>query len=133
MAIYSSTYTPTLLYGSESWVTTEKWKQNLQRAEMKHLRRFIGKTRRDKIQNQEIRMTLGTQPLQNKIEQAQLRWFGQLNRMYEGRLIKQVWEARTEGLGKKRPRGRPRRTWNNNIQELLTKKGHHVERSKEVV
>jgi hypothetical protein len=67
-------------------------------------------------------MTLGTQPLQNKIKQAQFRWFGHLNRMDEERLTKQVWEARTEGLEKKQPRGRPRRTWNDNIQELLTKK-----------
>jgi hypothetical protein len=49
------------------------------------------KTRRDKIRNEMIRMNLGTQPLQNKMEQAQLRWFGHL----------QVWEASTEGLGMK--------------------------------
>jgi hypothetical protein len=36
-------------------------------------------------------------------------------------LAKQVWEART-GLGMKGPRGRPRRTWNDNIQELFTNK-----------
>jgi hypothetical protein len=46
-------------------------------------------------------MNLGTQPLQNKMEQAQLRWFGHLNRMVEERLTKQVWEARTTGLGMK--------------------------------
>jgi hypothetical protein len=28
-------------------------------------------------------MNLGTQPLQNKMEQAQLRWLGHLNRMDE--------------------------------------------------
>jgi hypothetical protein len=49
MAICSSIYIPTLLYGSESWVITEKQKQNIQTAEMKYLRRVIGKTRRDKI------------------------------------------------------------------------------------
>jgi hypothetical protein len=86
------------------------------------LRRVIGNTKRDKIPNEMIRMNLGTQPLQNKMEQEQLRWFGHLNRMDEERLTKQVWEARTEGLGMKRPRGRPRRTWNENIQELFTKK-----------
>jgi hypothetical protein len=89
---------------------------------LKYLRRVIGKTRRDKIRNEMIRMNLGTQQLQNKIEEAQLRWFGHLKRMDEERLTKQVWEARTEGLGMKRPRGRPRRTWNDNMQELLTKK-----------
>jgi hypothetical protein len=81
MAIYSSTYIPTLLYGRESWVTTEKQKQNIQTAEMKYLRRVVGKTRRDKIRNEMIRMNLGTQPLQNKMERAQLRWFGHLNKM----------------------------------------------------
>jgi hypothetical protein len=80
-----------------------------------------------------IRMNLGTQPGQNKIEQAQLRWFGHLNRMDEERLTKQVWEARTDGLGLKRPRGRPCRTWNDNIQELRTKKEHHVEKSQDAV
>jgi hypothetical protein len=83
MAIYSSIYIPTLLFGSESWVITEKQKQNIQTAEMKYLRRVIGKTRRDKIRNKMIRMNLGPQPLQNKMEQAKLRWFGHLNRMDE--------------------------------------------------
>jgi hypothetical protein len=73
-------------------------KQNLQTAELECLRRVRGKTRRDKIRNQMIRTTLGTQPLQNTIEQAHLRWFRNFNRMDEERLTKQVWEARTEGL-----------------------------------
>jgi hypothetical protein len=30
-------------------------------------------------------------------------------------------EAFSDALGKNRPRGRPRRTWNDNIQELFTK------------
>jgi hypothetical protein len=50
---------------------------------MKYLRRVIGKTRRGKTRNEMIRMNLGTQPLQTKMEQAQLRWFGHLNRMDE--------------------------------------------------
>jgi hypothetical protein len=100
---------------------TEKQKQNIQTAEMKYLRRVVGKIR-DKIRNEMIRMNLGTQPLESKMEQAQLRWFGHLNRMDGERSTKQVWEARTEGLGMERPRGRPRRTWNDNTQELLTKK-----------
>jgi hypothetical protein len=100
---------------------------------MKYLTRIIEKTRTDKIRNEMIRMNLGTQPLQIKKQQAQLRWFGHLNGMDEERLTKQVWDARTEGIGMKRPKGRPRRTWNDNIQELPTKKEHHVERSQEVV
>jgi hypothetical protein len=56
------------------------------------------------------------------MKQAQNIWFGHLKRMDEEILTKQAWEERTEGLGMKRPRGRPRRTWNDNIQELLTKK-----------
>jgi hypothetical protein len=92
---------PTLLYGNESWVIREKQKQNIQIAEMKYLRRVIRKTRRGKLRNEMIRMNLGAQPLQNTMEQAQHRWCGHLNRMDEIRLTKQVWEARTEGLGMK--------------------------------
>jgi hypothetical protein len=48
---------------------------------MEYLRRVIKKTIRDKIRNKMIRMNFGTQPLQNKMEQAQLRWFGHLEWM----------------------------------------------------
>jgi hypothetical protein len=62
MSIYISTYIPKLLYGSESWVKTDKQKQNIQTAEMKHLKRVIGKARRDNIRNKMIRTNLGTKP-----------------------------------------------------------------------
>jgi hypothetical protein len=50
MAIYSSIYIPTLLYGSEYWVITEKQKQNIQTAEIKYLRRVIGKKKETKYE-----------------------------------------------------------------------------------
>jgi hypothetical protein len=43
-----------------------------------------------------------------------------LNRMDEKRIVKRVYEAREIG---KRPRGRPRKTWKEWLQEVTRKKG----------
>lgn len=132
MAVYNSIYIPTLIYGSEAWITTEKQKQKIQTAEMKYLRRVVGKTKRDKIRNQTIRTSLDIQPLQDRVYQAQLRWFGHLNRMDDQRIAKRAWEARLGGLDRNRPRGRPRKTWDDSIQELLKNRKVTWERAKKM-
>ena len=54
-SIFNSVYCPTLMYGSETWNLDIRDKSRLQAAEMKYLRRSIGKTKRDKIRNTRIR------------------------------------------------------------------------------
>lgn len=131
IAVYTSTYTPTLLYGSETWIITNKTRQKIQTAEMKFLRNVAGKTRRDKVRNHTIRKTLKVPPLESRLEQGQLRWFGHLNRMNNDRVPKQVWEARLGSIGK-RPRGRPRKTWDDSMREALRKRGISWEEAKQL-
>lgn len=44
--IYKSVYLPTLTYVSESWIMLDKQANRITAAEMKFLRRAVGKTRR---------------------------------------------------------------------------------------
>ena len=119
ISIYNSVYCSTLLYGSESWTLDSRDKSRLQAAEMKFLRRSIGKTKRDKIRNTRIREEVKTDSLEQRIERNQLRWYGHLNRMQEKRIPKQIFECRQQG---KLPRGRPRKMWSEVITEVVEKR-----------
>ena len=120
MSIFNSIYCPTLTYSSESWSLDNRDKSRLQAAEMKFLRRSIGKTKRDKIRNTRIREEVKTESLETKIEKNQLRWFGHVNRMCDNRIPKQILECKQQG---KLPRGRPKTTWQEGIAETIKKKG----------
>ncbi|KAI5725714.1 hypothetical protein M8J77_019224 [Diaphorina citri] len=103
--IYKTYYIPILTYGSETWTVRKKEESRIQAAEMKFLRSILGKTRRDRIRNDEIRRTIGVEKLQERIEHQRLRSFGHMKRMENNRLPKKFYEYQPEG---KRPKGRPR-------------------------
>ena len=67
-------------------------------SEMKCLRRISGKTKRDLIRNQKIREDLQQPPIEKRLAQRQLRWFGHLSRMNEDRKPRQFFEEEDPGL-----------------------------------
>lgn len=113
--IYKSVYLPTLTYGSESWIMLDKQVSRITGAEMRYLRRVVGKTRRDHVRNERIRAELKTPALKNILEKRQLKWFGHVCRMSEDREPRKVMEARPTG---RRPRGRPRILYEDYIQRI---------------
>ena len=119
MSIFNSIYCPTLMYGSESWTLDSGDKSRLQAAEMKFLRRTAGKTKRDKVRNTSLREQLKAESLEHKIERNQLRWFGHVNRMTDERIAKRVFECKQQS---KLPRGRPKKTWEERVKEILMKR-----------
>src|SRR5215510_10165094 len=58
MKLYKVVARPTLLYGSETWVTTKRDMTHLEAAEMRFLRSVKGCTRLDKIRSEAIRKEL---------------------------------------------------------------------------
>jgi hypothetical protein len=54
----------------------------------------------------------------SKIEKNMLRWFGHVERMDERRLIKEIYDP---DVGSNAGRGRPRRTFLDQIDEVLEK------------
>lgn len=127
--VYNAITVPTLLYASETWVTNRKHESAINAAEMKQLRKIAGKTKLDRERSENIRNVLRQEPIEKKIEKRKLNWYGHITRMDENRLVKKVTEAKRQG---KRRRGRPRKGWMEQIQEIGTKRGKTVLQMKEM-
>jgi hypothetical protein len=68
------------LYGAECWPTKRRHVQQLSVAEMRMLRWICDNTRRDRVQNDDIRERLRVAPVEEKLVQHRLRWFGHIQR-----------------------------------------------------
>lgn len=120
MTVYKTIFRPILMYGSESWVLTNTMKSKIQAIDMKYLRRVKGITRRNRIRNELVREELEIEPVNNIIVKQKLKWFGHMCRMSNNRQVKRIWEA---GIHKSKTRGRPKKTWNDEVAVALKKKG----------
>ncbi|KAK3530440.1 hypothetical protein QTP86_024352 [Hemibagrus guttatus] len=115
LSIYQSIYIPTLTYGHELWVMTERVRSRIQAAEMSFLHRVAGRSLRDRVRSSVTWEELRVEPLLLHIERGQLRWLGHLFRMPPGRLPGEVFRACLTG---KRPWGRPRTRWRDYVSQL---------------
>ena len=77
---YRTAIRPAMLYGAECWPTKRRHVQQLSVAEMRMLRWFCGHTRRDRVRNEVIRDRVGVAPIEEKLTQHRLRWFGHVQR-----------------------------------------------------
>jgi hypothetical protein len=77
---YRTAIRPAMLYGAECWPTKGRHIQQLSVAEMRMLRWVCGNTRRDRVWNDDIRERLRVAPVEEKLEQHRLRWFGHIQR-----------------------------------------------------
>jgi hypothetical protein len=77
---YRTTIRPAMLYGAECWPTKRRHVQQLSVAEMRMLRWICGNTRRDRVRNDDIRERLEVAPVEEKLVQHHLRWFGHIQR-----------------------------------------------------
>uniref|UniRef100_A0AAV2MIF0 Reverse transcriptase domain-containing protein n=1 Tax=Knipowitschia caucasica TaxID=637954 RepID=A0AAV2MIF0_KNICA len=115
LSIYRSIFVPSLTYGHELWVMTERTRSRIQAVKMSFLRRVAGRSLRDRLRSSVTREELGVEPLLLHVERNQLRWLGHLFRMPPGRLPGEVFRARPTG---RRPRGRPRTRWRDYVSQL---------------
>jgi exonuclease III len=115
ISVFNSIYIPTLTYGHETWVMTERIRSRVQAAEMRFLRGVVGVSRLDRVRNTTIRENLQVEPLLLRIERSLLRWYGHAIRMPQERIAHQILSAQPSG---RRPRGRPRMRWMDQIQSI---------------
>jgi len=106
MKFYKVVARPSLLCGSETWVTTKRDMTRLEAAEMRFLRSVTGYTRLDKIRSEVIRKELEISAIQDVRLKYKQNWINHLERMDNTRLPKHTLNHKPR---RRRDRGRPRK------------------------
>ena len=116
--IYRTVILPVVLYGCKTWVTDIE-EHRLRVFENMVLRRIFG-PKRDEVpgewrtlDNEELNDLYCSPNIVQVIKSRRMRWAGHVARMGEGRGMYRVLVGKSEG---KRPLGRPRRRWEDNIK-----------------
>jgi len=110
---------PVVLYGCESWSLTLREERRLRVFENRVLRRMFGPRRDEvrgecgKLQNEELNDLYCSPNIIRVTKSRRMRWAGHVARMGERRSVYSVLEGIPKG---KRPLGRPRRRWEDNIK-----------------
>jgi len=78
--VYRTVVTPAMMYGLECWVLKKTQIQMLMVAEMRMIRWICGYTRLDKIRNEVIRDLVKVAPIEDRMRESRLRWFGHVKR-----------------------------------------------------
>ncbi|VFQ98440.1 unnamed protein product [Cuscuta campestris] len=114
---YRSVVRPAMLYGAECWAVKKTHVRRLHAAEMRMLRWMCGKTRLDRISNKVIRRQVGMAPVEDKLREARLRWFGHVRRQDVDAPVRRC--ERITVIGGSRGRGRPKKNWEEVIRQDL--------------
>ena len=131
VGMYDAIVEPSLLYGSEVWVLNVHERKRVQAVEMNCMRNICGIRRIERVRNEEIRRRCGKNvDVCEKVEQNVLRWFGHVERMGDERLVKRMYNSDIMGT---RRRGRPRKSWMDEVNESVGRRGLSIQEAKERV
>ena len=126
LKIYKTIILPVVLYGCETWSLPLREEHRLRVFENRVLRRIFGPKRDGvteewrKLHNEEINDPYSSPNIVRVIKSRRLRWAGHVARVEEGRGVHKVSVGKPEG---KRPLGRPRFRWEDNIKMDLKEVG----------
>ncbi|KAJ4441989.1 hypothetical protein ANN_11853 [Periplaneta americana] len=125
--IYKTVILPVVLYGCATWTLILREEQRLKVFENKVLRKIFGAKRDEvagewrKLHNAELHALYTSLDIIRNIKSRYLRWAGHVACMGESRNAYRVLVGRPDG---KRPLGRPRRRWEDNIKMDLREVGY---------
>jgi hypothetical protein len=120
--IYRTIILPVVLYGCETWSLTLRQERRLMVFENRVLRRAFGRKRDEvtgewrKLHNEELSDLYSLTNIVRVVKSRRMRWTGHVARMGEGGGVDRVLVEKPEG---KRPLGRPRSRWEDNIKTDL--------------
>ncbi|XP_070007264.1 uncharacterized protein [Nicotiana sylvestris] len=116
---YRAVVRPAMLYGTECWPVKNSHIQKMKVAEMRMLRWMCGHTRMDKIRNEDIREKVGVAPMEDKMREVRLRWFGHIQRRSTDAPVRRC--ERLAVVGTRRGRGRPKKYWGEVIRQDMAR------------
>jgi hypothetical protein len=115
-----------ILYGCETWSLTLREEQKIRVFEKRVLRRIFGPKRDEttgewrRLRNEKLNGLCSSQNIIRVIKSRRMRWAGLVASMGEKRGAYRIFVRRPEG---RRPLGRPRRRWEDNIKVDLQEVG----------
>ncbi|XP_051574277.1 uncharacterized protein LOC127452701 [Myxocyprinus asiaticus] len=107
--VYKTVVRPVALYGAECWPASTRHEQALHVMEMHMLRWTLGLTRWDQVMNEDVRKIMGVTPIMDKMREARLQWYSHAVGVEES--------TAPQPRGKKKPCGRPKKWWMDQIKE----------------
>jgi hypothetical protein len=116
---YKTIILPVVLYGCETWSLALREENRLRVFENRVLRRIFGLKRDEvtgewrKLHNEELRDLYSSPSIIRIIKSLRMRWAGHVARVGEKTNVYRLLVGKPEG---KRPLGRPRRRWVDNIR-----------------
>ena len=123
---YQTAIRPAMFYGNECWALKGQQEQKMGVAERRILRWMSRHTRKDKLQNSYIWNRVGVAPIEEKIIETRLRWFGHVQRRPPEALVRKVDQMVFSPIRKCRGRSKrilveviKRNLWLNSIFESL--------------
>jgi hypothetical protein len=124
LVVYRTVVRPVVMYGSETWTLLCRDEELLRRWERKILRKIFGPlydggTWRIRT-NSELYELYNAPDIISEIKKGRLRWLGHVHRMPGDRVAKRVLEGNPGG---RRPRGRPRKRWLDDVEDDLREMG----------
>jgi hypothetical protein len=127
--MYKTIILPVVLYGCEIWSLTVREEYKLRVFENRVLRRVFGPKRDGvmggwrKLHNEELHNLYSSPSIIRIIKSRRIRWAGHVARMGEKKNVYRLLVGKRE---RKRPLGRPRRRWMDNIKMDLSEIGLNV-------
>jgi len=124
--IYRTIVLPVVLYGCETWSLTLREERKLRVFENRVLRRIFGPKRDEvigkwrKLHNEDLNDLYSSPNIFRVIKSRRMKWAGHVTCMGERRGIYRVLMGKPDG---KRPLGRPRHRWEDNIKMDLQEVG----------
>ena len=124
--IYRTIILPVVLYGRETWSLAMRKKRKLRLFENMMLRRIFGPRRNEvtgecwRLHNEDLNDLYSSPNIVRVTKSRRMRWAGHVACMGEERGVYRLLVGKPEG---KRPLGRPRRRWVDNIRMDLQEVG----------